>query len=82
MISDFAAQGDKSGVISEELFKAFQMAVTALESSNECNNCKWYAEFEGICTNGDSPHAGDFIIDPEENCKYFEWPTPTQQNAN
>ena len=30
MISDFAAQSDKYGVISEELFEAFQMAIDAL----------------------------------------------------
>ena len=68
MISDFAAQSDKYGVISEELFEAFQMAVTALENSNECKNCKWYAEFEGVCTNGDSPFCADMVAYPEIGC--------------
>ncbi len=72
MISDFAAQSDKYGVISEELFEAFQMAVTALENSNECKKCKWYAEFEGVCTNGDSPFCADIVAYPEIGCGYCE----------
>lgn len=25
-----------------------------------CCTCKWYAEFEGVCTNGDSEFRADF----------------------
>lgn len=25
-----------------------------------CKTCKWYAEFEGVCCNGDSEHRADF----------------------
>ena len=25
-----------------------------------CCTCKWYAEFEGVCCNGDSKHRADF----------------------
>lgn len=36
--------------------------------------CKWYAEYEGICCNGDSPERAD--ICPYENkqneCEYYE----------
>ena len=26
-----------------------------------CDTCKWYAQFEGVCCNGDSPSCADFI---------------------
>ena len=25
-----------------------------------CSTCKWYAEFEGVCCNGNSEHCADF----------------------
>ena len=25
-----------------------------------CSTCRWYAEFEGVCCNGDSEHCADF----------------------
>jgi len=25
-----------------------------------CKTCKWYAEFEGVCCNGDSEYRADF----------------------
>lgn len=36
--------------------------------------CKWYAEFEGVCTNGDCPYRGDTCPTSEhpEACKYSE----------
>lgn len=36
--------------------------------------CKWYAEFEGVCTNGDCPYRGDTCPTSEypEVCKYAE----------
>ena len=38
----------------------------------ECSTCKWYASFEGVCTNGDSEHRAD-IIDRDDFCKYWYW---------
>lgn len=36
--------------------------------------CKWYADFEGVCTNGECPYRGDTCPTSEhpEACKYFE----------
>ena len=30
------------------------------EDKKYCCKCKWYAEFEGVCTNGDSEFRADF----------------------
>ena len=40
--------------------------------------CKWYAEFEGVCTNGDCPYRGDTCPTSEhpEVCKYAEEVAP------
>ena len=27
----------------------------------ECKNCDYYAEFEGVCCNGESEHCADFV---------------------
>lgn len=37
--------------------------------------CKWYAAFEGVCTNGECPHRGDTCPTSEypEVCKYVEY---------
>lgn len=37
--------------------------------------CKWYAEFEGVCTNGECPYRGDVCPTREhpEVCKYAEY---------
>lgn len=37
--------------------------------------CKWYADFEGVCTNGECPHRGDTCPTSEypEVCKYVEY---------
>ena len=37
--------------------------------------CKWYTEFEGVCTNGECPHCGDVCPTSEhpEVCKYAEY---------
>lgn len=37
--------------------------------------CKWYAEFEGVCTNGECPYRGDVCPTSEhpEVCKYVEY---------
>lgn len=36
--------------------------------------CKWYAAFEGVCTNGECPYRGDTCPTSEnpEVCKYSE----------
>ncbi len=38
--------------------------------------CKWYAEFEGVCTNGECPYRGDTCPTSEypEVCKYHNQP--------
>lgn len=37
--------------------------------------CRWYAAFEGVCTNGECPHRGDTCPTSEypEVCKYVEY---------
>lgn len=37
--------------------------------------CKWYAEFEGVCTNGECQYRGDTCPTSEhpEACKYVEY---------
>ena len=37
--------------------------------------CKWYADFEGVCTNGECPYRGDTCPTSEypEVCKYVEY---------
>lgn len=37
--------------------------------------CKWYAEFEGVCTNGECPYRGDTCPTSEhpEVCKCAEY---------
>lgn len=37
--------------------------------------CKWYADFEGVCTNGECPYRGDVcpISEYPEVCKYAEY---------
>lgn len=37
--------------------------------------CKWYADFEGVCTNGECPYRGDICPTSEhpEVCKYAEY---------
>lgn len=37
--------------------------------------CRWYAEFEGVCTNGECPYRGDVCPTSEfpEVCKYAEY---------
>lgn len=37
-----------------------KLYLETLEKSRCCGTCKWYAEFEGVCCNGDSEHRADF----------------------
>lgn len=39
-------------------------------NNKNCGNCGWYAEFEGVCCNGNSEHRADFRS-PEDTCT--EW---------
>lgn len=43
--------------------------------------CKWYADFEGVCTNGECPYRGDTCPTSEypEVCKYAEKQTEIPQ---
>lgn len=36
-----------------------------------CRNCRWYAEYEGVCCNGDSEHGADFV-DGDYYCDEWE----------
>ena len=35
-----------------------------------CATCRWYAEFEGVCCNGDSEWRGGFRDDDDECFAY------------
>lgn len=37
----------------------------------ECYSCKWYAQFEGVCCNGNSEHRADFM-DTDDSCDKWE----------
>lgn len=45
--------------------------------------CKWYADFEGTCTNGECPYRGDTCPTSEypEVCKYAEAVRGTELNT-
>ena len=45
--------------------------------------CKWYAAFEGVCTNGECPYRGDTCPTSEypEVCRYAEATRGTVLNA-
>ena len=36
-----------------------------------CCSCKWYAEYEGVCTNGESENCADFTS-PDNYCGLWE----------
>lgn len=36
-----------------------------------CKRCRWYAEFEGVCCNGNSEHRADFV-GAEDRCPHWE----------
>ena len=36
-----------------------------------CLTCKWYAEYEGVCTNGESEYRADFT-DTDNWCICWE----------
>lgn len=45
--------------------------------------CKWYAEFEGVCINGECPYRGDVCPTSEhpEVCKHAEEAPKLELNA-
>lgn len=45
--------------------------------------CKWYADFESVCTNGECPYRGDTCPTSEypEVCKYAEEKPKPELNA-
>lgn len=45
--------------------------------------CKWYADFEGVCTNGECPYRGDTCPTSEhyEVCRYAEAKPKSELNA-
>lgn len=45
--------------------------------------CTWYAEFEGVCTNGECPYRGDVCPTSEhpEVCRYAEAVRGTELNT-
>lgn len=36
-----------------------------------CRTCDWYAPYEGVCCNGDSPNRADFT-GPDDTCPCWE----------
>ncbi|RHC16755.1 hypothetical protein [Roseburia intestinalis] len=46
----------------EELAEMKDRVMTESESITKkyCSTCKYYAEYEGVCCNGDSEHCADF----------------------
>lgn len=41
------------------------------ENKEYCCNCRWYFEFEGVCTQADSEHCADFRC-LDDYCEYWE----------
>jgi hypothetical protein len=46
----------------EELAEMKDRVMTENEATTKkyCSTCKYYAEYEGVCCNGDSEHCADF----------------------
>ena len=41
-------------------------------AKQKCKTCKWYYEWFGVCTNGDSEYCADCPPYPERGCKEWE----------
>lgn len=53
----------KSDLRNKDIYIICEMAKLYLDSIKQekcCGTCDWYAEFEGVCTNGDSEYRADF----------------------
>ena len=48
-----------------------KMKVWRPTMAKRCATCRWYAEFEGVCCNGDSEWRADFT-EPEDCCECWE----------
>lgn len=58
----------------QEIYIICEMAKLYLDSIKRekcCGTCTWYAEFEGVCTNGDSEYRADFRC-LDDTCKEWE----------
>lgn len=42
-----------------------------MEIKKYCCTCKWYAQFEGVCCNGESEHRADFHL-LDDTCQRWE----------
>ena len=51
--------GDAEGCTMPPEDKTFACPLES-EADRLCGNCRWYAEFEGVCTNGESEYRADF----------------------
>ena len=53
--------------------KAIRCTAESCKNKSEpsCVSCKWYAEPEGVCVNGQSEHVADLVWD-ERGCKEWE----------
>ena len=48
-----------------------KMKVWRASMTKRCATCRWYAEFEGVCCNGDSEYRADFR-DADQGCEKWE----------
>ena len=48
---------------------ALEIKITNMTKT--CSTCRWYAEFDGVCCNGDSLNRADFT-EPEDVCEFWE----------
>ncbi|MBQ9346744.1 MAG: RusA family crossover junction endodeoxyribonuclease [Oscillibacter sp.] len=64
--------GDAEGCTMPTEDKVFACPLEIAEKPNGlCATCRWYAEFEGICTNGKNKYRADFR-EPEDTCPEWE----------
>ena len=70
----------KSDLHNKDIYIICEMAKLYLDSLKQekcCGTCAWYAEFEGVCTNGDSEFRADFRC-LDDTCQ--EW-TSKEDNS-
>jgi len=51
----------------------YQNAIDIIEDNlggKTCGNCNWYADYEGVCVNGESPNCADFV---DAHCTCEKW---------
>lgn len=48
-----------------------KLYLETFEKKRCCGTCKWYAEFEGVCCNGDSEYRADFRC-LDDTCNEWE----------